>query len=218
MDFRNRSLEKELLDRDDIPFNDIKQNMRELDIINSTLGGHHITLRGLQQLIGTKKEITLCEIGCGGGDNLLALQKWCSRKKIKLHAIGVDINPSCIEYAKSKTVTQNIEFIISDYRSIHFQEKPDIIFSSLFCHHFTNQELIKMFAWMKNNSAVGFFINDLHRNFLAYYSIKWITKIFSRSYLAKNDAPLSVLRGFRRQEWVTLLQQAGIKKFSTKWK
>jgi hypothetical protein len=39
MDFSVRSYKKELLDRDDIPFADIKQNMRELDFINARLGG-----------------------------------------------------------------------------------------------------------------------------------------------------------------------------------
>ncbi|HXB43788.1 MAG TPA: hypothetical protein VNV85_07015, partial [Puia sp.] len=70
MDFSARSYNTELLDRDDIPFSDIEQNMRELNIINTWLGGHRITLRGVRKLIGNKKEISICEIGCGGGDNL----------------------------------------------------------------------------------------------------------------------------------------------------
>jgi 2-polyprenyl-3-methyl-5-hydroxy-6-metoxy-1,4-benzoquinol methylase len=218
MDFTNRSKEKELLDRDDVPFNDIKQNMYELNVINSTLGGHQVTLRGLQQLIGNKKEITICEIGCGGGDNLYALQKWCTIKKIKLQATGIDINPNCIAYAASKTENKDIAFITGDYKAVHLQNKPDIIFSSLFCHHFSNEELVQMLGWMKENSATGFFINDLHRNFFAYHSIKWITTFFSKSYLVKNDAPLSVLRGFSKKEWILLLEQAGIKKFFIQWK
>ena len=75
MDFNNRSYNKELLDRDDIPFSDIKQNMHELNVINSTLGGHHITLSGLRQLIGNNKEIVICEIGCGGGVKCLLFAK-----------------------------------------------------------------------------------------------------------------------------------------------
>ena len=73
MDFSIRSHAKELLDRDDIPFSDIEQNMRELNVINTWLGGHQITISGLEKLIGGKKEITVCEIGCGGGDNLVAI-------------------------------------------------------------------------------------------------------------------------------------------------
>ena len=50
MDFSKRSYQKELLDQDDIPFEDIKRNMQELDFINTKLGGHKITLAGLKLL------------------------------------------------------------------------------------------------------------------------------------------------------------------------
>jgi hypothetical protein len=113
----------------------------------------------------------------------------------------------------------NVQLVVSDYRLVSFrEEKPDIIFSSLFCHHFTNAHLIDMLQWMKANSGTGFFINDLHRHPLAYYSIKTITALFSKSYLVKNDAPLSVLRGFTKQDWLTLLKTAGIRKYSITWK
>lgn len=96
-------------------------------------------------------------------------------------------------------------------------QKPDIIFSSLFCHHFTDEELIEIIKWMHENSLSGFMINDLHRHPLAYYSIKLLTSIFSRSYLVKNDAPLSVLRGFRKKEWRNLFASVGINDESISW-
>ena len=218
MDFSARSYQKELLDLDDIPFNDIELNMRELDTINKNLGGHAITLCGLQKLIGNKKQITVCEIGCGGGDNLYALKKWCTKKNIHAYFTGIDINANCIEYAKSKIKEEGFQFVLTDYRHQKFSEKPDLIFSSLFCHHFTNGEIVTMLQWMQANSTIGFFINDLHRHPLAYHSIKWLTKIFSKSYLVKNDAPLSVLRGFKRKEWELLLQEADITQYLLQWK
>jgi hypothetical protein len=75
-----------------------------------------------------------------------------------------------------------------------------------------------MFGWMRENSRLGFFINDLHRHWLAYYSIKFLTKLFSKSYLVKNDAPLSVQRGFRRKEWNAIFEHAGISNFNCKWR
>ena len=71
---------------------------------------------------------------------------------------------------------------------------------------------------MKANTQIGFFINDLQRHFLAYYSIKILSRVFSKSYLVKNDATLSVLRGFNKMELKHLLEQAGIKGFEVKWK
>ena len=65
-DFSRRSYQKELLDGDDIPFPDIARNMHELDFINTWLGGHAISVEGLRQLSGGRRQLSICEIGCGG--------------------------------------------------------------------------------------------------------------------------------------------------------
>jgi SAM-dependent methyltransferase len=229
--FSQRSTEKELLDRDDIPFEDIKQNMKELDFINTWLGGHKITVDGLRHLLlrvshpkgirvthPQQQRINIYEIGCGGGDNLRVIKKYCEQQNINAFFIGIDINPHCISFAQSRKENKGIEFVCSDYQKLKFTEKPHIIFSSLFCHHFTNEELKQQFNWMKENAQLGFFVNDLQRHSLAFYSIKWLTKLFSKSYLVKNDAPLSVLRGFQKKELSQLLSQLSINNYQLKWK
>ncbi|MDP9230353.1 MAG: methyltransferase domain-containing protein [Bacteroidota bacterium] len=228
MNFSQRSYQKELLDRDDIPFEDIKQNMQELEFINKYLGGHRITIEGFRTMIaGTRKRlqknkniITICEIGCGGGDNLKVIDHWCRKNNIETKFIGIDINKECIQYARQNTSQiQRIELITADYKKIQFdKQKPDIIFSSLFCHHFNDAGLIEILDWSRQNAELGFFINDLQRHPLAYFSIKALTKLFSSSYLVKNDAPLSVKKGFTKKELEDLFKQANISHYQIKWK
>ena len=81
MNLHQRSSQKELLDDDNIPFDHIKQNMQELNIINTLLGGHRITIKGFNALRKNRKQIHVCEIGCGGGDNLLSIYNWCKKKR-----------------------------------------------------------------------------------------------------------------------------------------
>ncbi len=219
IDYRQRSNKKELLDGNDIPFKDIADNMNELDFINTYLGGHTITIDGFKKLSGKNKTISVCEIGCGGGDNLQAIYRFCKKNNIRAKFTGIDINPECIAFANEKSTIENVDFITSDYSLLNFKnDKPSIIFSSLFCHHFTNEELVKMLQWMKVNAASGFFINDLHRHPVAFNFIKYATRVFSKSYLVKNDAPLSVLRGFRKSEWKYIMEKAGIKAYTIRWK
>jgi 2-polyprenyl-3-methyl-5-hydroxy-6-metoxy-1,4-benzoquinol methylase len=207
----NRSYTKELLDEDDIPFVHIKKNMQELETINTLLGGHRITVKGLKLLIGGRKQIQICEVGCGGGDNIKALNRWCDAHNIHATFIGIDIKDSCIAYAHENLADlDNVSWICRDYKDVKFENKPDIIFSSLFCHHFTDDELLEIVRWKNANSLIGFFINDLHRNAIAYHSIKLLTKIFSSSYLVKNDAPLSVQRGFIKTDWKAIFNKAGL--------
>jgi len=215
----HRSLEKELLDGTAISFSEIALNMQELNTINSILGGHAISLAGFKKFLKDRKKISVCEIGCGGGDNLLVILHYCQKNGIEVSLTGIDLNQECIQFAQSNPLLVNTaNFICSDYALVAFKEKPDIIFSSLFCHHFGSKELVFQLQWMQQNSQLGFFINDLHRHLLAYHSIKWLTYFFSNSRLVKNDAPLSVARGFLLSEWASLFEQASIKASSIEWK
>jgi 2-polyprenyl-3-methyl-5-hydroxy-6-metoxy-1,4-benzoquinol methylase len=218
LSLKNRSYTKELLDADDIPFEDIKKNLQELNTINTLLGGHKITIDGIKAFTN-KNELVVCEVGCGGGDNLEAINKWRKKKVANNYElIGIDLKDTCIQFAVEQ-YGKLATWVKSDYALVNFEKaKPDVIFSSLFCHHFTEDELIKLLQWKKQNSAAGFFINDLQRNTVAYYLIKWLTKIFSKSYLVKNDAPVSVTRGFHKKEWENILQKAGIENYKIQWK
>jgi 2-polyprenyl-3-methyl-5-hydroxy-6-metoxy-1,4-benzoquinol methylase len=219
--FSKRSDQKELLDGDKIPFNDIKQNMQELDRINHLLGGHKISLDGIKVLIKKRKEqkiLHVVEIGCGGGGNLRVIKNWAAENNLAIELTGIDINKECIDYAESVLANTGIKFICSDYREAEFEKKPHIIFSSLFCHHFANDDLVDMLVWLNSNSLFGFFINDLHRHPISYYAIKFLTSLFSKSYLVKNDAPVSVQRSFIKSDLNKLFFEAGLSNYSIQWK
>mgnify|MGYP000871514053 FL=1 len=215
LDFSQRSRQKELLDNDDIPWLDIQQNLKELNFINTYLGGHGIILSGVSKWI-ENKSLCIAEIGCGGGDNLHAIKKLLQQRKVKQQLIGIDIKKECIQFGQLQNPT--FDWICGDYKNAHFDAKPDIIFSSLFCHHFTDDELVEQIIWMKKHSVQGFFISDLHRHPLAYYSIKFLSRLFSKSYLLKHDAPLSVARSFVKNDWKHLFEKAGIQNYTIEWK
>ena len=215
INLRERSNQKEILDADDLPFEDIKICMKELNSINTLLGGHVITIKGMDSFSDNKKDkITVCEIGCGGGDNLKAISKKFSSASF----IGIDLKDTCVKFAAKQYPELQADWITSDYSKVLFKTQPDVIFSSLFCHHFTDEQLVFMLQWMQSNSTQGFFINDLQRNVVAYYLIKYLTSIFSKSYMVKNDGPISVSRSFRKKDWKRLFAKAGISNYTIKWK
>ncbi|MET6998018.1 methyltransferase domain-containing protein [Chitinophaga defluvii] len=221
MSLRQRSYEKELLDDPDVPFKDIVVNMQELNKVNTLLGGHAVTRRGLSYLLekaAVNGIVTIAEIGCGGGDNLFAIQRFLQQKKIPFQLIGVDMKPACITFARQAYgATMKATWICSDYREVQWDIPPDIVYSSLFCHHFTDEELVAQLQWLYQNSRIGFFINDLHRHPVAYQAIRLLTRCFSKSYLVKHDAPLSVKRGFVKRDWTRLLAQAQVTPAMISW-
>jgi 2-polyprenyl-3-methyl-5-hydroxy-6-metoxy-1,4-benzoquinol methylase len=220
---QNRSYEAELLDAEHIPQDLLFQNLQELDIVNHYLGGHAISFAGLEQLLPKKidQTISIVDIGCGSGDTLLQIAKWAMQKGISVQLLGVDLKADVIIYAKEHCKKfANIQFIETDYTELqkYLPQMPDIFICSLFCHHLTEKQLVTLFKFMQEHSKIGFIINDLQRHLLAYWGIKFLTTIFRGSSLVRNDAPLSVWRGFHYKELLQILQEANISKFDLRWK
>ena len=216
--FKRRSDIKELLDAPEIPTADLYRNLKELDVINRLLGGYRLTIDTLQRTLKKGKRYILVDIGCGGGDTLKQIDRWCKAQHFDVRLSGIDLKEDCIAYARGND-TAGIEFICDDYRNVLLHiPKVDIIHACLFCHHLADQEIVELIRFCTTNK-ITLIINDLERNAIAYYAIKLLTRLFSRSYLVKNDAPLSVSRGFRSGEWRAIIIEAGAFRYtiSSRW-
>lgn len=200
----------------------VAQTLRELDVINTKLGGNDISIDGLNRLLEHKngEAFKVADLGCGGGDILKLFKQWGTRKNKHLELVGIDANPFIIDYArKNLRGMQNISFKTQNVLTREFaRQQFDIIHCSLFLHHFNEEELLHLFRSFKNQARIGVIINDLHRHWLAYYSIKVLTQLFSKSAMVKFDAPLSVRRAFKKEELRSLLKQAGFADVQIKWR
>lgn len=210
--FKERSKQQELLDGE-VQKSALVQNLKELHNINSLLGGYTISTSALKRLNLHNK--TIVDIGSGGGDMVYKLYQASPSNTY----YGVDIKEDCISYAQEHLPpSDSIQFICSDYRDLNkYIARVDVLHACLFTHHLSNDEIIVLikFATKQNSTLI---INDLHRSPIAYYSIKFLTRIFSKSSLVKHDAPLSVLRSFKRSEWEMLLSKAGAKQYTIHWR
>lgn len=217
--FRQRSYESELLDAEDIPRELLFQNLRELELVNKWLGGLAISLAGMKAALRPQEKMVLADIGCGGGDVLKACAQLARRKGIAAEFIGIDLKQDCIDYASRACAEfPEISFALGDYRE-QIAQRPEVthIHASLFCHHLPDEEIVALFAFCKAQGKT-LIVNDLQRHPLAYYSIWAITRLLGGSKLVRHDAPLSVLRSFRRQELADWLAQAGISRYTLRWR
>jgi 2-polyprenyl-3-methyl-5-hydroxy-6-metoxy-1,4-benzoquinol methylase len=94
----------------------------------------------------------------------------------------------------------------------------DVVFSSLFTHHFADEEWILLIKKMVACSKKAVIITDLHRHWLLYYAVIFIAYTFTKSKMARFDGPLSVKRSFKKAELVNLLQQSGLTNYKITWK
>lgn len=219
---KERSYEEELMDDLDASGEVINQTLKELEVINRLLGGNYVTTNGLGKLIKGQTlsgPLQVADLGCGGGDIMKLIAKWARNKGIEVELIGFDANPHIIDYARENCKGfDNIRFEVQDIFSDEFKSRQfDIICCTLFTHHFTDQSLVDIFHQFKQQARIGTVINDLHRHWFAYYSIKLLTQVFSKSSMVQYDAPLSVARSFRRADLSRIMQNAGIEGFRLKW-
>lgn len=219
MHLKFRSGQKEYLDGENIETKDLFQNLKELDFINTHLGGYNASRKGFLSLLKNTKLRTIMDIGFGGGDSIKQLALLAKKNKADLFFYGVDLKQDCVNYAENNlSGISNKKLICDDYRNISREllKEVDLMHCSLFLHHLKNEEIIELFKFARTNNCM-LLANDLHRHILAYYSIKWLTALFSKSYLVKNDAPISVARGFKKNELLMLLEQGGYTDYEVTW-
>ncbi len=218
-DFSQRSNQHEIMDDLNTPEKELRINLRELETVNKYLGGYRVIFSAFNKL-NINNGTTIVDIGCGGGDTLRAISKWARKEKKSVRLVGIDWNPVMTRYAAEHSkVYPEITYQTVDIFDDKLQnEHADIVTCSLFCHHFEHDDLVKLVKRMQQLAVNAVVINDLHRHWLAYYSIKILTAIFSRTYVVKNDAPLSVARALIRKEWIQVMSDANIHNYEIKWK
>ncbi|WP_044005239.1 methyltransferase domain-containing protein [Hymenobacter swuensis] len=222
-DFRIRSTQEELMDDLTLASEELRQNLDELETINTWLGGYAPVLNALARLrpqFPPGRPLRLADVGSGGGDTLRQIARWARRHGVAVELVGVDANAFMLEYARTKCRDYpEISFQQADIFSPEFQRQSfDILTASLFCHHFPDAQLAPMLAQWHRQAGLAVIVNDLHRHPLAYHSIRWLTWLLNGSRLVRHDAPLSVARAFTRPDWQQLLHHAGIRRYSLRWR
>jgi 2-polyprenyl-3-methyl-5-hydroxy-6-metoxy-1,4-benzoquinol methylase len=221
---KERSNETEVMDDLQLGGKLMTQTLHELDFINHWLGGNAVTIAGINQLFSKlpnelSQPLTIADLGCGSGDLIKSMVRWAKKKNMPIKVTGIDANQFIIDHARhsslqySEIFYENLNVFAENFQNSHY----DMITCTLFCHHFTDDELIGLLKSWKKQAQIGIVINDLHRHWLAYHLIKWLTRWFSKSEMVKNDAKLSVARAFVRKDLENILAEAGITDYTLSW-
>ncbi len=217
---QHRDASKEILDDLHCEGEAVSQNLKELDVINSLLGGNAVSINALKKVLNTssQKNWAIADLGCGSGQLMVEMNKTLLKKNRLGSFTGFDANPFMVHYAEEHCAEhRNIAVACFNVITESFKEDYDIVHASLFLHHFTETELVNLLQKISQHTRKAIIINDLHRHPLAYFSIKMLTSWFSKSYLVKHDAALSVAKGFKKKEWEAIFRAAGFKHWEMRW-
>ena len=209
---KHRSHAKECIDNPDVDAWTLRQTFNQVKSINVYTLGYWPTMSAVGYFLkryGENRKVNILDIGCGDGETLRRIDDYARQRKFSLELTGIDINREVIATAVELS-SSGIKFKSGDIFESDGNETYDLIINSLTMHHLTDQEIVRLMQWMCGHSRIGWFISDLHRHKIAYYFIKYFNKLCRFNDLVCHDAPLSVARSFRHQEWINLLNQARI--------
>jgi SAM-dependent methyltransferase len=222
-DFSCRSNQLEMMDGDAISFEDFRNCLQDLEIVNVCTLAYRPTIHWLKKALSDDKSrqpISILDIGSGGGGMLRKIWKWAHRRGRKTYLTGVDLNPWSEKSAECVTPSEAlIQYETSDIFSFDPSCRVDFIISSQFTHHLTDNEVVKFLRWMDRHATRGWFINDLHRHPLPFFLIRYATRLLRFGAMVQNDGPISVARAFTAADWRRLVAEAGIplERISINW-
>lgn len=199
----------------------LRDTLDKLGNINKWLGGNRVTLNGIMQLLKDQpknKTYTIIDLGCGHGDILRQVAKYGRKHQYSFRLIGVDANQDAIAYASElSSEYPNISFKRIDIFSDQFETLNfDIALTTLFLHHFKEEEIKILLKKLYVNANIGLVINDLQRSKVAYGLFKLLGLVITNQMI-KQDGLTSILRAFKREELEEISQQLHLKS-QIRWK
>lgn len=220
---KHRSNKAELMDTPNVNKQELLKAYKDINHVNTFLGGNKITLNGILELEKNHPHnapLYITDIGCGDGETLKICARYALKNNKNWILSGVDINSETIVLAKENTaIFPEINYQVADVFSKEFETlKTDIFVFSLTLHHFKESEIMTILEKAINQSRVGVVVNDLQRSSLAYRLFQLYSFIFFKSDIAKHDGKVSVLRGFKKADLKRLASPFAQAKHSIKYK
>jgi ubiquinone/menaquinone biosynthesis C-methylase UbiE len=196
LSFDRRAIEDEMMDDLSQPESEFAAAYRELSVVNRWLGG----IRAIEKFLPRGANLLMLDVAAGGCDVSEALLD-----RMSCHIVALDLNGRGLKLAKRAWP------LIGDALDLPFPDLTfDVAMASLFFHHLSNEDCVRVLAQMWRIARRRVIINDLHRHAIAYFSIRGLTTLFSRSRMVRHDAGVSVQRSFRPAELLGIAERAGV--------
>jgi ubiquinone/menaquinone biosynthesis C-methylase UbiE len=210
-----RSKSLEMIDDMSIMDERLDDALDELIVINRFLGGDRVSRIGLNRLARTLPEHAPVRIlDCGAGGSNLANVLHSLARSVEVTAL--DLNLRACQYSSLHIPT--IDVVNGSAFRLPFRDRSfDVVHASLFCHHFSADELRTLLTEWSRVARVGIVINDLQRSMVALLAITVLTRLFSKSAMVKHDAPMSVRRAFLKKELQKIFAGRGTVSITWHW-
>jgi hypothetical protein len=210
---------KELMDLPDADPALLEDDLSNLRTINRCFGGIRAVRKHIRPLLGrvnARTAASVLDLATGSADHPLALVEMGRRLGREISVTAMDRHPRMVELSRRRTAHEpGIAILEGDIRTPGLEDRSfDIVLCSLALHHFSDEEAGEIVRTMARLSRVGFLVNDLRRSRMAA-SAAWLwTRVSTGNPMTRNDAVVSVWRGFTEAELTAMGIASGIGRVS----
>lgn len=215
-----RLLTPELMDDPGLEPGLLRAALAGLGRLNALSGADAITWQALRsEARAAGRSLRVLDVACAAGDLVLAARARAARERVPLEIHGCDINPHSIHLANERAAAQPGpgRFFVHDAIQPLPAGEYDIVMSSLFLHHLTNEHATLVLRRMSDAAARLVLVNDLVRSYVNLALIAVASHAVTRSHVVHTDAALSVRAAFTRPELLTLARGAGMENAELRW-
>ena len=204
----------EMMDRP-ASFDDIAGCLDTIGRFNGLFGGRRLTLRHVRDLLAalpSDKPVTVLDVGAGAADIPMALVRWARGSGRRIRVLALDRDGATLKYARGYAAAYpEITLIQGDALALPVRPgSVDLVISAMTLHHLRPEEATRYLAGMDAAARLGWVMNDLVRSRAAHRVVWVLTRLLSRSAMARHDGPLSILRSYTPAEVVALCEKAGL--------
>lgn len=193
---------RERMETEAVAVEDFARCLADIDRLAGLGRGHPPTLDWIARIGAGREALTILDVGSGGGAMLRRIARWAEEAGIRAELIGIDLDPAARVIAERATEPGlPIRYVTGNALEFTAGQPIDLIISAHLAHHLQDAELVGFLHWMDRTARLGWFVNDLHRHPVAYWTLRTALPVLPFHRFVVSDAPVSVRRAFVRADW-----------------
>jgi hypothetical protein len=177
-----------------------RASLRDLARINRYLGGYYVLGRLFGGVVQPGDSFSVLDIGAASGDMGAAIRRRYPRALV-----------TSLDYKGEHLAQAADPRVVADAFHLPFRASSfDFVFSSLFLHHFANDQVVELFRSFRGLARRAVLAIDLDRGPLAYHFLPNTRWLFGWHDITISDGQISVAAALKKDELLALAVRAGL--------
>ncbi|HEY0980558.1 methyltransferase domain-containing protein [Schlesneria sp.] len=214
LDLSERRLQPEWMDQPGLDADFHRTALLALGRINAMTSVHRSFWPVIRRMAAEDptRELRVLDVACGGGDLAVRLALCARRENLRVTVDGCDISPTAIGLAqeRARTAGVNCHFFQFDVQRGVWPTDYDVIGTSLFLHHLTNDDAVRLLRTLATATKRGVIVHDLVRGYYGYLMARYAVWLVTFSPIVHSDGPDSVEGAFTANELQDMAERAGL--------